>query len=104
MTKASKTLSPTAVELVSARQSLAFFKEQVKYLAARVKEERLDAKLAKISARQARRDAAIEKAKAKLERLMAPVGAKAIKANRKPSKAKTTKFASVVTELSTATA
>jgi hypothetical protein len=35
---------------------------------------------------------------------MAPVGSKATKANRKPSKAKTTKFASVVTEMETATA
>jgi hypothetical protein len=35
---------------------------------------------------------------------MAPVGSKAIKANKKPSRAKTTKFSSVVTELDTATA
>jgi hypothetical protein len=35
---------------------------------------------------------------------MAPVGSKAIKANKKPSRAKTTKFAAVVTELSTETA
>ena len=37
--------------------------------------------------------AIIEKAKAKLEKLMAPVGSKAIKANRKPSKAIVTKVA-----------
>jgi hypothetical protein len=59
--------------------------------------------LAKADARRARRDAAIAKAQARLDRLMAPVGSKAIKANRKPSRAKTTKFASVVTELSTET-
>ena len=39
-----------------------------------------------------------------LSGLMAPVGSKAIKANKKPSKAKTTKFAAVVTEMETATA
>ena len=33
--------------------------------------------------------------------LMAPVGAKAIKANRKPSKAKTTKFMTVVDQFGT---
>ena len=38
---------------------------------------------------------------AKLEKLMAPVGAKAIKANRKPSKAKTTKFMTVVDQFGT---
>jgi hypothetical protein len=73
-------------------------------LAAKVKLERIDAKLAKADARRARRDAAIAKAQARLDRLMAPVGSKAIKANKKPSRAKTTKFASVVTELSTETA
>lgn len=103
MTKSVKTLSPLAVELVSARQSLAFFKEQVKYLAAQVREEKLDAKIAKIAARQTRREAAIAKAQAKLDRLLAPVGSKAIKANKKPSKAKTTKFASVASSLTAET-
>ena len=101
MAKTAKTLSPTAVELVSARESLAFYKERVKYLASLVKEEKLDVKIAKIAARTARREAAIAKAKAKLEKLMAPVGAKAIKANRKPSKAKTTKFMTVVDQFGT---
>lgn len=104
MAKTAKTLSPLATELAEARESLAFYKERVKYLASMVKEEKLDAKIAKSAARTARREAAIAKAKARLEKLMAPVGAKAIKANRKPSKVKTTKFATVVTELSTATA
>ncbi len=99
-----KVLSPLAVELASARSSLSFFKSEVQYLAAKVKLEKFDAKSAKVAARLARRDVAIAKAQAKLDRLLAPVGAKAIKANKKPSKAKTTKFASVVTELSTATA
>ena len=100
----SKVLTPLAAELASARQSLSFFKSEVQYLAAKVKLERIDAKLAKADARRARRDAAIAKAQAKLDRLMAPDCSKAIKANKKPSKAKTTKFAAVVTELETTTA
>ena len=100
----SKVLTPLAAELASARQSLSFFKSEVQYLAAKVKLERIDAKLAKADARTAKRAVAIAKAQAKLDRLMAPVGSKAIKANKKPSRAKTTKFASVVTELTTETA
>lgn len=100
----SKVLTPLQVELASARQSLSFFKSEVQYLAAKVKLERIDAKAAKADARIAKRAVAIAKAQARLDRLMAPVGSKAIKANKKPSRAKTTKFASVVTELSTATA
>jgi len=99
-----KVLSPLAIELASARQSLSFYKSEVQYLAAKVKLERIDAKLAKTDARTAKRAIAIAKAQAKLDRLMAPVGSKAIKANKKPSRAKTTKFAAVVTELDTATA
>jgi hypothetical protein len=99
-----KVLSPLAIELASARQSLSFFKSEVQYLAAKVKLEKFDAKMAKTAARLARRDVAIAKAQAKLDRLMAPVGSKAIKANKKPSRAKTTKFAAVVSMLETATA
>ena len=99
-----KVLSPLAAEWASARSSLSFFKSEVQYLAAKVKLEKFDAKMAKTAARLARRDVAIAKAQAKLDRLMAPVGAKAIKANKKPSKAKTTKFAAVVSMLETATA
>ncbi len=99
-----KVLSPLAIELASARQSLSFFKSEVQYLAAKVKLEKIDAKAAKADARIAKRAVAIAKAQAKLDRLMAPVGSKAIKANKKPSRAKTTKFAAVVTELDTATA
>ena len=73
-------------------------------MAAKVKLEKIDAKLAKADARTAKRAVAIAKAQAKLDRLMAPVGSKAIKANKKPSRAKTTKFAAVVTEMETATA
>ena len=100
----SKVLTPLAAELASARQSLSFFKSEVQYLAAKVKLERIDAKLAKADARTAKRAVAIAKAQARLDRLMAPVGSKAIKANKKPSRAKTTKFAAVVTEMETTTA
>ena len=99
----SKVLSPLAIELASARQSLSFYNSEVKYLAAKVKLEKIDAKAAKADARIAKRAVAIAKAQARLDRLMAPVGSKAIKANKKPSRAKTTKFASVVTELTTET-
>ena len=99
-----KVITPLAAELASARQSLSFFKSEVQYLAAKVKLERIDAKLAKADARTAKRAVAIAKAQAKLDRLMAPVGSKAIKANKKPSRAKTTKFAAVVTEMETTTA
>ena len=96
-TKMSKTLSPLAIELVSARESLKFFKGQVQYLAAKVKEEKLDAKLATIASRrakteaaEAKRAAAVARAQARLQKLLEkqakPVGAKALKANRKPSK------------------
>ena len=85
-----KALSPLAVELVSARASLAFFKEQVKQLTAQVKHERFALKNDKLVKAEARRAAAIEKAEARLAKLLAkqaqPVGAKALKANRKPSK------------------
>jgi uncharacterized protein YdaU (DUF1376 family) len=92
-----KALSPLQVELTAARHSLAFFKGQVKFLAAKVKEEKLNSKVDKIAARQdreaaaaAKRETAIAKAQARLEKLLAkqaqPVGVKALKANRKPSK------------------
>ena len=73
----SKTLSPLAIELVSARESLKFFKGQVQYLAAKVKEEKLDAKLATIASRrakaeaaEAKRAAAVARAQARLQKLL----------------------------------
>ena len=85
-----KALSPLAVELVSARASLAFFKEQVKQLTAQVKHERFALKNDKLVKAEARRAAAIAKAQEKLDKFLAkqaqPVGVKALKANRKPSK------------------
>lgn len=96
----SKTVSPLAAELAQARTNAKFWKERAQLLVAAVKQERLDAKLAKSEARRAkedaaatRRSAAIAKAQARLEKLLAkqaaPVGAKALKANRKPSKVTT---------------
>jgi hypothetical protein len=98
--KMSKALSPLAVELVSARASLKFFREQVKQLSLQVKHERFalaNDKLvkaeAKAAAATAKREAAIAKAQARLEKLLAKqvgaVGAKAVKANKRPSKAVT---------------
>ena len=92
-----KTLSPLAVELAEARTNAKFWKERAAFLVAQVKQEKLDAKLAKSEARRAkaeaaasRRAAAIAKAQARLDKLLAKqvgaVGAKATKANRKPSK------------------
>jgi hypothetical protein len=53
-------------------------------------------KVARAEKAEARRIAAIAKAKAKLDKLMAPVGAKATKANKRPSKAVVTKVAANV--------
>ena len=86
----SKALSPLQVELVSARASLKFFKSEVAYLAAKVKVEAEAAQAEKIVAAEAKRAAAIVKAEARLAKLLAKqvgaVGAKAIKANKRPSK------------------
>jgi uncharacterized caspase-like protein len=92
-----KAVSPLALELAEARTNAKFWKERASFLVAQVKQEKLDAKLAKSAARrereekaEARRSAAIAKAQARLEKLLAkqaaPVGAKALKANRKPGK------------------
>jgi hypothetical protein len=92
-----KAVSPLALELAEARTNAKFWKERAQFLAASVKQERLDAKLAKAEARRekeekaaARRSAAIEKAQARLQKLLEkqakPVGSKAIKANKRPSK------------------
>lgn len=86
----SKTLSPLQVELVSARASLKFFREQVKQLTLQVKHERFALEQDKLAKAEEKRAAAIAKAEARLAKLLAksvgPVGAKAVKANRRPSK------------------
>jgi microcystin-dependent protein len=89
----SKALSPLAAELASARASLKFFKSEVAFLAAKVKAEKEAAIASKIVDREAKQAAAIAKAEARLAKLLAKqvgaVGAKAIKANKRPSKAVT---------------
>ena len=87
--------SVLAVTLAEKRALIKSLKAEVSVLALEYKNQRASNKLAKVAARDARKAKAIEKAKAKLEKLMAPVGAKAIKANRKPSKAVVTKVAKV---------
>jgi len=86
----SKALSPLQVELVSARASLKFFKSEVSFLTAKVRSEKANGLLAKEQALETKRLAAIAKAQARLDRLLSKsvgaVGAKAIKANKRPSK------------------
>ena len=97
-TKMSQATTPSLQDqLTEARASLRFFKDHVQFLAAQLKEQKLDAKIAKAEARKtkeaaaaAKREAAIAKAQARLEKLLAKqvgaVGAKAVKANKRPSK------------------
>jgi hypothetical protein len=85
-----KALSPLALELAEARTNAKFWKERAQFLVAQVKQEKLDAALAKSAARREREQAAIAKAQLKLQKLLdkaaAPVGVKALKANRKAGK------------------
>ncbi len=85
-----KALSPLAVELTEAREMFRFYKGRVQMLAAQLKHERFAVKNDKLVKAEARRAAAIAKAQEKLDKLLAkqaqPVGVKALKANRKPSK------------------
>lgn len=87
MTKAPSTLVSA---LKQARINLANAKLEVQRLAAGVKQERENAIAAKAQAKADRQAAAIAKAQARLQKLLekqaAPVGVKALKANRKPSK------------------
>ena len=85
--------STLAVTLAEKRALIKSLKAEVAVLALEYKNQRAENKQAKVAARAVRKERAIEKAKAKLEKLLAPVGTKAIKANRKPSKAVVTKVA-----------
>jgi microcystin-dependent protein len=89
----SKALSPLAIELVSARASLKFFKSEVAFLAVKLKAEKEAANASKIADAEQKRAVAIVKAEARLAKLLAKqvgaVGAKAVKANKRPSKAVT---------------
>ena len=77
------------------REAVKALKASIAESVALRRESKAMLKLVRAEKAEARRVAAIAKAKAKLDKLMAPapVGAKAIKANRKPSKAVITKVA-----------
>ena len=79
----SKAKSQLAIQLAEARHALKAQKAIVVQLAAKVKAENQAAKASKV-------EVAIAKAQARIQKLLAkqvgPVGSKAIKANRKPSK------------------
>jgi len=69
------------------RETLKALKEAIKVDAARAREAKVALKEQKAKNAEFRRYNAIAKAQAKLDKLLSkPVGAKAIKANRKPSK------------------
>lgn len=93
----SKALSPSVIELKSAVATLKAQKELVASLRAKVAAEREakqafleKAKTFKENLKAERRAAAIVKTQARLQKLLekqaGPVGAKAIKANKRPSK------------------
>jgi hypothetical protein len=71
--------------LSAKRLELKALKAEVAQLAKQYAHERFAIKQDKVVMAAARKAAAIAKVKAKLEKLTAPVGAKALKANRKPS-------------------
>ena len=79
--------SVNGLTLTQKRAAIAALKTSIKEEMALRKTLKAEAKAEKAEKAEARRVAAIAKAKAKLDKLMAPVGAKAIKANKRPSKA-----------------
>jgi hypothetical protein len=89
----SKSLSPLALSLKEAVATLKTQKALVAQLRERVAAEREATKVDKILTASLKRDAAIAKAQARLQKLLekqaAPVGAKAIKANKRPGKVTT---------------
>jgi len=68
------------------RDAIAALKISIKEDLALRRESKMLLKVLRAEKAEARRVAAIAKAKAKLDKLMAPVGAKATKANKRPSK------------------
>jgi hypothetical protein len=93
--KMTKALSPLAVELKAAVATLKATKELVAALRVKVAAERESTAAAKAEAKASKQAAAIAKAQARLQKLLDkqnPVGAKALKANRKPGKATVTKY------------
>jgi hypothetical protein len=76
------------VELKEAREMAAFYRGRVQFLRAAVKEVRLDNKIARSAARDAKRAERVAKLEAKLLALKTgPVGTKARAAAKRPSKA-----------------
>ena len=69
------------------RELIKELKEAIRLEMAFQRDLKVAAKVLKAQNAQLRKEVAINKARAKLEKLLAPVGSKAIKANRKPSKA-----------------
>ena len=100
MTTASTYIFPcdtvNGLTLTQKRAAIAALKTSIKEEMALRKTLKAEAKAEKAEKAEARRVAAIAKAKAKLDKLLAPVGAKAIKANKRPSKAVVTKVAANV--------
>ena len=98
-----------AAELKEAKEILSFYRNRVAYLRAQLKERRLDAKIEKSEARAKRAAAREEKRAEKIAKMEAkllalktgPVGTKAVRANKKPSKGTTTKFVTVVDQFGT---
>jgi len=87
--KVVKVKSETFVRLselrASVRRDLAELKSLNEFYKQELKEAKLDQRIAQMKSAEVRREAAITKAKAKLDALMSPlVGGKARKASRKP--------------------
>ena len=80
-------LSLKGLSTNSKRALIKELKEAIRLEMAFQRDLKVAAKVLKAQNAQLRKEAAIAKARAKLEKLLAPVGSKAIKANRKPSKA-----------------
>ena len=68
------------------REAVKALKASIAESVALRRESKMLLKVLRAEKAEARRVAAIAKAKAKLDKLMAPVGAKATKANKRPSK------------------
>jgi len=100
MTTATNYIFPCAsvngLTLTQKRAAIAALKASIKEETVLRRALKAEAKAERKEKAEARRIAAIAKAKAKLDKLMAPVGAKATKANKRPSKAVVTKVAANV--------
>ena len=86
-----KSKSFLASALANKRAELKALKAEVAQMAKQYAHERFAIKQDKVVMAAVRKETAIAKAKAKLEKLTAPVGAKALKANRKAGAVTVTK-------------